>query len=115
MVKKNYNDKYLRRTINLGKVGHKARIIAETYIEKHGKKKFSELIRRLLVENYEVNPAFDKIKSEIKVKEFILLKKKIARLLEKKSYLEDFFKNKGVDVDAAVLYYNEKEEMEGGV
>ncbi len=54
----------LRKSINLGEPGSQARILAEMYIQKHGNRGFSDLMRRLIVMGLSNNPEYKEWKKK---------------------------------------------------
>ncbi len=101
MIKKQPKNgkKYLISSINFGEIGNKARVFVEEFIKIKGQKKLSEFIRKLIIKSFDTAPEFKPYQLKVKIQEHRLLKKKIARLLQKKVNLDKKLRKKGVDPD----------------
>jgi hypothetical protein len=93
------NKKYLTKTINLGEVGHPARILAEKYIEKFGKQEFSALCRKLIVIFLSDNPEFKDWKIKSLINERKELQAKIPEISDKLCANADKLEKLGVNIN----------------
>lgn len=89
--------KYLLRSINLGGIGHPARVLAEQFIKRKGKTKFSELVRKLIVIYLGNRPEHQDWKKEVLLYERRELGKNIAELCEKRRKIDDELRELGID------------------
>ena len=89
--------KWKTATINLGEISHPARILADRFIELHGKNKFSKFVRDLIIARL----SSDSVYNNFKLKHLILKKRELIKghldQLKKISKLNEEIKALGYD------------------
>lgn len=91
--------KYLIKTVNLGEVGHPARLLSEEYLKRYGKQEFSSLIRKLITIFLSNNPEFDNWKKMALLHERDELKKQIPEISDKLCKNAEKLEKMGVNTD----------------
>ena len=89
--------KYHITSINLGEVGHPARQLAEQFLKRKGKSKFSELVRRLIIIYLGKRPEHQDWKKEVLIYDRQELGKNIAELCERRRKIDDKLRELGID------------------